>query len=148
MKLKDLNKDELDAMGYDDIAFIILKEENKKTKIQNLFKKICDVLNLPDSVFENQIADFFELLSTDKRFIMVDGYFDLRDNHTHKVTIDNDENDLILDSIDDIDYEDDEEEEDDEEDIDSYDEDDDIPENELKNLVIISEDDMDSDDIL
>ncbi len=148
MKLKDLNSDELEAMGYDDIAFIILKEKAKKIKIQDLFKKICEVLKLPDSVFENQIADFFELLSTDKRFIMVDGYFDLRDNHTQKVTIETDENDLILDSIDDIDYEDNEEEDEEDEDIDSYDEDDDLPENELKNLVIISEDEMESDDML
>lgn len=149
MRIKDLKPEELEVMGYDDIAHLVLKENNKKMKIQDLFKKVCEILNLPESVFENQIADFFELLSTDKRFIMVDGYFDLRDYHSQKVKIENDENDLILDSIDDIIYEDDDEDEE-EDDIDSYDSDndDDLPDNDLKNLVIISEDDMQDDEML
>lgn len=147
MELKKLKQEELETMGYDDIAYLIFKESNKKMKIQPLFKKVCKILDLPDSVFETQIADFFELISTDKRFIMVDGYFDLRDYHSHKVKIENDEAEMILDSIDDIDYD---EENEDEIDIDAYegDERDDIPDNDLKDLVIISEDGIDSDERL
>ena len=39
MKLNDLTKAELEAMSYDDIAYLILSEEKKETKITDLFKK-------------------------------------------------------------------------------------------------------------
>ena len=91
MKLEEMSQAELEAMNYDDIAYIILKEENKKMKINDLFKRICDVLNLGESAFENQIADFFEIMSTDKRFTMLDdGYWDLRINHSQKIVLDDD----------------------------------------------------------
>ena len=91
MKLKDISKAELESMNYDDIAYIILKEENKKMKINDLFKKICDALNLDENAFESQIADFFEIMSTDKRFTMLeDGSWDLRINHSQKIIMDED----------------------------------------------------------
>ena len=55
MKLKDIPKEELESMNYDDIAFIILSEQKKKMKIQDLFKKICKALGLSDDEFEAQI---------------------------------------------------------------------------------------------
>ena len=66
MKLKDITKEELETMNYDDIAEIILNEEKAKMKINVLFKKICDALELSDAEYEAKIADFFELLTTDK----------------------------------------------------------------------------------
>ena len=48
MKLSDISKEELEAMNYDDIAYIILNEEKTKMKINILFKKVCECLELRD----------------------------------------------------------------------------------------------------
>ena len=71
MKLSDIPKEELEAMNYDDIAYIILNEEKKKMKINELFERVCEALDLPASEYEDKFADFFEFLTTDKRFIML-----------------------------------------------------------------------------
>jgi len=137
MKLKDISKEELESMNYDDIAFLILSEEKKEMKINDLFKRICDVLELDDSVFESQIADFFEIMSTDKRFTMLeDGSWDLRINHSQKLVMDEDEDD----EEELIEEDDDDEEEEEEEDI-FYDgnPDDDDAEDDLKDLVVIDD---------
>ena len=135
MKLKDIPKDELELMGYDDIAYLILEESNKKMKITDLFHKICDLLGLTEKDFENQIADFFGMLTTDKKFIMLEnGYWDLRTRHSEKFVVEEDDEE----------YEDVIEEEPVEEETDEsyYDEDrdDDPDDDDLKDLVIIDED--------
>ena len=100
MKLTDLTKEELETMNYDDIAYIVLNEDKKPMKINILFKRICDALELSEKEYEEKIADFFELLTTDKRFIMLeDGSWDLRELHNPKVVIDEDEEDTILSEI-------------------------------------------------
>lgn len=137
MKLKDISKEELESMNYDDIAFIILTEEKKQMKLNDLFKKICDVLELDDNAFESQIADFFEIMTTDKRFTMLeDGSWDLRINHSQKLVIDEDEDD----EEEVIEDEEEEEEETEDEDI-FYDgnPDDDDAEDDLKDLVVIDD---------
>ena len=143
MKLSDIPKEELEAMNYDDIAYIILNEEKKKMKINELFERVCEALDLPASEYEDKIADFFELLTTDKRFIMLeDGYWDLKEYHNPKVVVDDeeDEEELISDTEEDIN--DDISEEDTEEDI-FYDTDtdDDLPDDDLEDLVVIDVDD-------
>ena len=143
MKLSDIPEYELEAMNYDDIAYIILNEEKEKMKINELFKKVCDALKLPESVFEEKIADFFELLTTDKRFIMLeDGYWDLREHHNPKVVVDDeDEEETILDENEDEMEDELEEEEENEDDI-FYDTDvdDDLPDDDLEDLVVIDMD--------
>lgn len=136
MKIKDISKEELESMNYGDIAYIILTEQKKEMKINDLFKSICAVLNLDDNAFENQIADFFEIMSTDKRFTMLeDGSWDLRINHSQKLVLDDEEDEEILD-----DEEVEEENSDDDENI-FYDEnpDDDDSEDDLKDLVVIDD---------
>ena len=92
MKIKDLSKAELEAMSYDDIAYMILSESKDKMKINDLFKKVCELLELPESVFVDKIADFFEVLSTDQRFTMLsEGYLDLKTRHSAKIIIDDEE---------------------------------------------------------
>ena len=92
MKLNDLTKAELEAMSYDDIAYLILSEEKKETKITDLFKKVCDLLGLSQAEYEAKITDFFQVLSTDQRFVMVDkGYWDLKSNHKANIIMDNDD---------------------------------------------------------
>ena len=114
MKFKTISKEDLEVLPFDDIAYIILKEKGKKMKINDIFKIICDTLNLGDSAFENQIGDFFALLATEKRFIQLEkGYWDLRENHTSEVNI----SDLEDEFDDDIDDMDDDKEDDDYKDL-------------------------------
>ncbi|MGM9834678.1 MAG: DNA-directed RNA polymerase subunit delta [Bacilli bacterium] len=142
MKLKDYSKAELEAMSYDDIAYIILSESNNKMKINTLFKKVCDLLGLSDNVFTDKIGDFFEILSTDQRFIMLtDGSWDLKTKHgSAKIVIDDEEDDMLADDVED---EEDEYENEEDEEKDLYydtDETDDQDDDDLKDLVIIDED--------
>ena len=139
MKLKDLSREELEAMSYDDIAMMILTETGRQMKINELFKEVCKLVGLSDDEFVDKLPSFFDVLSTDHRFIMLEnGLWDLKTKHATKVVIDNDEEEL--DEIDEeLEEETEEEDEnifDDEEDQDDVDSDDD-----LKDLVIIDEDD-------
>lgn len=142
MKLKDITKEELELMGYDDIAYLILQEEKKKMKINDLFKKVCDILNLSNQVFENQIADFFAILTTDKRFIMLeDGFWDLKIKHNKGMESFDEEDD----SEEDIIIEDDESSSDDEIFDDSMKaSDDDVDDDDLSDLVIVDDIEDDS----
>lgn len=138
MKKINLTEEELATMSYDDVAYIILEQNGKKMKTQDLFKEVINIMNLGDSAFEEHLADFFELLSTDKRFIMVEkGYWDLKINHSTKLIIDDeDEDEEVLEEIEEKLEENEEEEE-----I-NYDEeivDDDDAEDDLKDLVILDE---------
>lgn len=139
MKFKTISIEELETLPFDDIAYIILKEKGKKMKINDIFKIICDTLNLGASAFENQIGDFFALLATEKRFIQLEkGYWDLRENHTSEINIKE-----IEDELDDIVIDEEKEVIDEEEEMDYYDEiddpDDDQEDDDLKDLVIVDE---------
>ena len=101
----------------------------------DLFKEVCNLLGLSDSVYQNQIADFFQSLTTSKEFILLNnGKWDLKINHSVKV------------DMDDI-YEDKEEENDEEVDkynsLDNEDDDDFDTDDELNDLTIVSEDELD-----
>ena len=140
MKLKDLSKEELESMSYDEIAYKIFEEENKKMKLPDLFKKICKLLDLDESEYENRIADFFQLISRDQRFTMLDkGYWDLKEKYKAKIIMDNDEEEEIEESEDDLDINEDDESYN----YDEDNEDDDVEEDDLKDLVIISDDEED-----
>ncbi len=144
MKLKELSKVELEAMSYDDIAYMVLKESGKKIKINLLFSKICKLLDLPEKEYEDKIADFFELLSTDKRFVLLEkGYWDLRDNHSvKKIVVDEDEEEIVVEPDDEADISDEEESTEDDLFYEA-DETDDDSDDDLKDLVIIDEDETD-----
>ena len=140
MKLKELTNEELQTMGYDEIAYLILEEYGKKMKLLDLFKKVCKVLNLPEETVENRIADFFELLSINKKFVLLkNGYWDLATKHQQDIVIEDEEEVIEEESLTD---EEEEIEENEDEDI-FYDNelsDDDEDEDDLKDLVIIDED--------
>ncbi len=140
MKFKTVNKEDLETMPFDDIAYIILKEKGKKMKINDIFKIICDELNLGEDAFENQIADFFALLATEKRFIQLEkGYWDLRENHTAEINIKELEEELEDDDV----TEEKEDEDVEEHESDFYDDidetDDDDTDDDLRDLVIVDE---------
>ena len=138
MKIKNLSSEEIEQMSYNDLAYLILKDAGKKMKIKDLFKKVCQLMNLDDATFESHIAAFFELLSTEKRFIMLEnGYWDLKDNHSQQIVIDEEDDEDFQESSGDI-----EEIDEDEEDIyDDIDETDDIVEDDLKDFAVVSEED-------
>lgn len=136
MNLKDMSKEELESMSYDDLAYALLTEKKGQMKIIDLFNEIGKLIKLPASVIEDKIGDFFEMLTLDKRFIMLDdGSWDLRSRHVQKIVIDDEEEDVTVDEIEDT-LENEEDEEifyDEEEDTDADDD--------LKDLVVIDEDD-------
>lgn len=143
MSLKKMKKEDLELLSNKDIAKLILEDTNKTINTADLFKKIIKLLELPESTFEAKIADFYTALATDKRFILLDnGKWDLRSNHTSdkliKVSADDDE-----------DEEEEDEEKPEEEPLeeDNFDdtEDDDYDDSaneELKDLVVIDEDEL------
>jgi len=139
MKKINLTEEELATMSYDDVASVILENNGKKMKTPDLFKEVIKVMNLPESDFETHIADFFELLSTDKRFIMIEkGFWDLKINHSTKIVIEDEEDE---DDIIEVEEVLEKTEEEDLEEI-NYDEevlDDDETEDELKDLVIMDD---------
>ena len=141
MKLKDLTKAELEAMSYDDIAELILKETNRQMKINELFKEVCNLLELSENEFMDKLPAFFDVLSTDQRFLMLEnGLWDLKTKHSVKVVVDNEDEEDVEE---DLDLEDLEEEQEEEEDIFTDDNDDDDltdDDDDLKDLVIIDED--------
>lgn len=138
MKLKDLTQEELQTMAYDEIAYLILEETGKKMKLLDLFKKVCKALNLPESVVEDRIADFFQLLSINKKFVLLkNGYWDLATKHKQDIVIE-DEDEIIDEEIS---AEEEMEDEEENEDI-FYDnelDNDDEEEDDLKDLVIIDD---------
>lgn len=140
MSLKDYTKEELQSLGYDEIAYLILSDNGKKMKILDLFSKVCKLLELPESTVEERIGDFFELLSINKKFVLLPkGYWDLATNHVQSIVVEDDEDEQLSDET----IEDEEtEEQDEEEDNIFYDnelEDDDPEEDDFKDLVIIDE---------
>ncbi|MCI8793942.1 MAG: DNA-directed RNA polymerase subunit delta [Bacilli bacterium] len=144
MKKVKLSPEELEQMSHADVANIVLKENGKKMTIQDLFKEVIRIMSLPESYFESKIGDFFGLLSTDKRFIMLEkGFWDLKDNHSTKVIIeDEEEDDIVVDEDEEVTDEIVEEEI-------NYDDDtvdDDDDEDDLKDLVIM--DDGESEDMM
>lgn len=137
MKLSEIPKDELELMGYDDIALLVLQESGKKMKLNDIFKKVCNLLELPDNILEEHLVDFFELMSTNKKFIMLEnGYWDLQTRHKLDVVIEEDDEEEEISDEEEI-------EENEEEDIfyDNEDETEDVEEDDLADLVVIDSDD-------
>lgn len=142
MKLNKIPKTELELLPYTEIARIYL-EENKTTKTTaDLFKEICNLLELTDEEYVDNIADFFESLTTSKEFILLeDGTWDLKSNHKVKVVIED-----IEDEVEEEENQEDEEiDETEEDDLDSVDDDsfiDDDADDDLADLTIVDDDEL------
>lgn len=94
MKLSKMDKDELESYSYIELAEMILKESKKSLNTPTIFKKICKLLDLSDSEYENKIGDFYTTLTTDKTFILLeDGTWDLKDRHSVFISLDDSEDD-------------------------------------------------------
>ena len=146
-KMKSIKKEDIKDLSYKDITNIILENNKGGLNTLDLFTQIVDLLELPKNTIDTKIADYYTSLTTDKRFLLVDGLWDLRSRHTSdKVLIDATEEEMEdEEEFEDMDEIDEDLEEDVfEEDIDgdtSYDEDDDG----LGDLVVLDEDEMDID---
>ena len=143
MSIKNMTKEDLELLSNKDITNLLLEEKGKQTT-PDLFKKIIKLLELPESTFDQKIGDYYTSLTTDKRFILIeDGTWDLRSRHTSDkiIKVDEDEDE----DIEEIEEEVDEEEEtDDFDSIDSDDDDIDSGDDDLKDLVVLDEDEIEA----
>ncbi len=143
MSVKKMKKEELELLSHKDITNLLLEEQGKRNTA-DLFHEIIKLLDLPSSTFDSKIGDYYTTLSTDKRFILLeDGTWDLKSRHT------SDKNRMIEDDeeeeLDDIKEEEEiEEEENDDFDASRQDDDDDYDdtEDDLKDLVVLDEDEL------
>ena len=146
--MKKIKKEDIENLSYKDITFMILDKEKKGINTLDLFTKIVTTLELPSSTIENKIGDYYTSLATDKRFILVDGVWDLRKRHTSDK--------VIVDELEDEDLEDEEEEIKDDDEMmleDEYDDEytddtsleddfDSDDEDDLSDLVVLDEEDL------
>ena len=112
----------------------------------DLFKRVVTLLELPNKTYEDKIGAYYTLLTTDKRFILLeDGNWDLRSRHTSdkivKVTEDEDEEEEEEIKEDTILPDESEEDNYDSGDADEDDDYDDANED-LKDLVVVDEDEL------
>lgn len=137
MKLSEIPQEELELMGYDDIALLVLQEKGKKMKLRDIFVQVCKVLNMTDEDVDEQLVDFFEQMSINKKFIMLkNGYWDLQARHKLDMVIESEDDEDI------IEPEEDDEEIEEEEDIfyEKEDETEDVVDDDLADLVVVDED--------
>ena len=140
MSIKELSKEELETMGYDEIAYLVLEEAGKKMKLLDLFKKVCKALELPETTIEDRIGDFFELLSINKKFVLLaNGYWDLATKHVQNIVVEDEDDSFTEESIEEDPEENIELEEDEDIFYDNELDDNDDDEDDLKDLVIIDE---------
>lgn len=145
MKLDKMTKEELELMPYTELAALYLKEHGKTMNTADLFKAICNLLELPESVYVDKIADFFASLTTNKDFILLeDGTWDLKSNHSVKLNMDDiyeEKEDLEEENTDNEDEVEDAEEPDD---IDSLDDENyiDDDDDDLSELTIVNDDEL------
>ncbi len=141
MSLKTMKKEELELLSNKDITHLILEEKGGQNTA-DLFKRIIKLLELPESIFDNKIGDYYTALTTDKRFIILeDGKWDLRSRHTSDKIVKVSEEDDDDEDIEDIK---DTEEESEElyDSIDNDEDDIDDKEDDLKDLVVLDEDEL------
>ncbi len=144
--MKDLKKENVENMSYKDITYLLLENANSGMNTLDLFTKIINLLELPENTIDTKIADYYTSLTTDKRFLMVDGLWDLRNRHTSDKILTSPDEEEDEENIDEQEEEIEEDEEPnfDEEMIDdetSYDDDDDG----LSDLVVLDEDEIEMD---
>lgn len=142
MKLQDMSIEELEVLSYTDLTYMLIKENKKAMNTPTLFKEICNLLDYSDDDYSSKIGDYYTSLTIDKRFILLDNNeWDIRDNHSIKIEVDDDSEDEnideeIEDTEDDVEVEDSVQDDMDtiEDDIDTNDD--------IDDLVIISDEEI------
>ena len=142
MSLSKMTKDEIELLSYTDIAKLYLEENKKTLNTAELFKEVCNLLELSEGEYQDKIADFFQSLTTSKDFILLnDGKWDLKTNHKVKY-VDYDLDEEKADD-DDLEYEVEPDSELNEEDeYNSIDDEEEYAEDDLSDLTILNEDEL------
>lgn len=138
MNIRQMPLEELELLSYTDIAYELLKLDKKPKTTRDLFKEVCDLLQISEDNMFEMIGDFYTTLTTDKRFILLDSAeWDLKEAHCVKT---------IIDDEDDEEGEEEETEEEEDEAVSNDEEDfDDIDDeiDDLEDLVVVTEEEMD-----
>ena len=121
------NIEDLELMSNKDIAYMILSDRKRSISTADLFKKIIELLNLPESSFEEKIGEFYTTLSTDKRFVLLDEDEDEDLDEEEEEEIEDEMDDSLEDNYDATD------------DTDDYVD----PNEDIKDLVVLDEDELD-----
>ena len=141
--MKSIKKEDIVNLSYKDITYLILENSKVGLNTLDLFTQIVELLELPKNTIDTKIADYYTSLTTDKRFVLVDGVWDLRTRHTSDKVLVNVEDDMdeeeVIDETEIMDEDVIEESYEDDIDDSSYDEDDDG----LADLVVLDEEDID-----
>lgn len=136
MNLKDMTKEEIEALSYTDLTCILLTENKKPMSTAEIFKKICEILGYSDAEYSEKIGDYYTSLTIDKRFVLLDdAKWDLRKNHAVELKVEDDEEEENEEEI-----ENNEEEEETDEDIETAIDDEDIDTDD--DLSVLSDDDI------
>ena len=140
MNLKDMTKEEIEALSYTDLTCILLTENKKPMSTAEIFKKICEILGYSDAEYSEKLGDYYTSLTIDKRFVLLDdAKWDLRKNHAVELKVEDDEEEENEEEI-----ENNEEEEETDEDIETAIDDEDIDtDDDLDDLSVLSDDDID-----
>ena len=144
MKLSKMTKEEIELLSYTDIAKLYLEENKTTLNTAELFKEVCNLLELSEGEYQEKITDFFQSLTTSKDFILLsDGKWDLKSKHSVKVAMD----ELYEEQSEDEEFEFEPEDEMTEEDeYNSIDDEEDYADDDLSDLTILNEDELDSEE--
>lgn len=144
MNLSEMSKEELELLSYTDLTYKLLKETKKTMNTANLFREICNLLEYTDSEYADKIGDYYTSLTLDKRFVLLENNeWDIRDNHSIKIELDEEDDD----DIEEIDEETEEEPIENEESEELYDDDAEIiddDDDDIDDLAILDEEELDA----
>ena len=153
MKLSKMTKEELELLSYTNIAKLYLEENKTTMNTADLFKQVCNLLELSTNEYQDKIADFFQSLTTSKEFILLeDGSWDLKSKHKVKIDMDELYEDKDEDTIDleneehQDEYELEDNYDDEEDEYNSIDDEEEYAEEDLGDLTILNEDELDSEE--
>lgn len=145
MKLKEMIKEELEVLSYTDLTEMILKENKKAMNTPSIFKKICELLELGEEEYTNQIGDYYTSLTTDKRFILLESAeWDLKDKHKVEIDLTADDEEEFEEESEDEETEEEMEELEDES-IEITDDEIDLDDDDLEDLTIVEDEELEGD---
>ena len=142
MNIEKMTKEELEKMSHLDIAYNLIKNKKKSYATVDLLKDICKLLSYDENAFENLIGDFYTSLNLDKRFILIDKKWDLTENHSVKIVVE-DEIDDDIESYEDMDEDEDENVEIEDEVLEDVEDD---LDDDMDDLTIMSEEELDEEE--
>ena len=122
MKISKMKKEDLELLSNKDITKLVLEESKKPMNTADLFKKIIELLELPESSFENKIGDYYTSDKVKKNIDSIDEEYDEEEDELPE------EDDILNEEIED-DYSDDDT---------TYED----TTEDLKDLVVLDEDDL------